>query len=58
MNENIEAGMIKLMTGSTGRTSNATSVVKNYIRRLFAQRLKKLKTMMTRAQIVPVVERA
>ena len=51
-----EAGIIKVMTRSTGRTRNATSVFKKYIRSLIAQRIKKINTMMKRAQGVPVAE--
>ena len=50
--------MIKLMTRNTGRTKNAKIVVKKDIQRLIAQRLKIIKKMMTRAQGLPVVERA
>ena len=52
-----EAGMIKRMTRSTERKRNATSVVKNDTHNLISQRLKKIKTTMTREQGVPVVER-
>ena len=52
-----EERMIKLMKRSTARTRNATSVVKKDIRRLISKRLKKIKTIMTRAQGVPVVDR-
>ena len=45
-----EALMIKLMIRSTGRTGNATSVVKKDIKPTIAQRLKKIQTTMTRAQ--------
>ena len=37
-----EAGMIKIMTRSNGRTRNAASVVKKDIQRFIAQRLKKI----------------
>ena len=49
-----EAGTIKLMKISTGRTGNATSVVKKDIRCLISQRLKKIKT----GKGVPEVELA
>ena len=51
-----EAGMIEMTKNSTLRTMKDTSVVKKYIRRLIAQRLKKIKTMMKIAQGVPVIE--
>ena len=48
-------GMKKIMTRSTARTRNAKNERENDIRRLIAQRLKQTKSMMTRAQVVPVV---
>ena len=48
-------GMKKIMTRSTVRTRNAKNETKNDIRRLIARRLKQTKSMMTRAQVVPVV---
>ena len=49
--------MIKIMTGSTGRTRNDTIVVKKDIQRHIAQILKKIKKMIIRGQRVLVVER-
>ena len=48
--------MITLMTRITRSTRNDTSVVKKDIRSLITQILKKIKTMMKRAQGVPVSE--
>ena len=53
-----EAGMIKLMTRSNLRTRNDTSVAKKDIRSLISQRVKNMKTIITRAKGVAVVERA
>ena len=46
----------KRMTRSTVRTKNYTSVLKRYIHCPIAQRLKKIKTMMTKSQKLPLVE--
>ena len=51
-----KVGMIKIMKIITGRTRNATSVVKNYIQSPISQRQKKIKTMVKRAQVLPSVE--
>ena len=53
-----EARMITIITRSTGRTRNYTTVVKKDIRNLITQILKEINTTMTRAHGVPVVERA
>ena len=53
-----ESGMINLMTRITGRTINATIALKNDIYRPIAKQLKKIKTIITIAQGVLVVERA
>ena len=51
-----EAGMIEMTKNSTLRTMKDTSVVKKYIQRLISLRLKNIKTMITIAQLLPLVE--
>ena len=53
-----EVVMIRPTTRSAVSTSNDTSVVKIYIQNIIAQILKKMDTMMTRAQGEPLLEQA
>ena len=52
-----KAGMTKHTTRSTEREWNSTSVVKRDTQCPIAKSLKNIKTMMTRSQILPVVDR-
>ena len=52
-----KAGMKKHTTRSTEREWNSTSVVKRDTQFPIAKSLKNIKTMMTRSQILPVVDR-